>query len=141
MSQPTPIGSDSQIGSGPSDSRPGILLVDDDVDLREAVCDYLRLAGFAVTGVATAAEFYRKLEGADFELAMIDLGLPDQDGIAIASFVAERTTMGVIVFTGRRDTASRLSALRAGADLYFVKPVDSVELAAAARNLLRRVRG
>ncbi|KAB2850184.1 MAG: response regulator transcription factor [Sphingopyxis terrae] len=140
MSQPAQIGSDAPAASGMA-ARPGILLVDDDVDLREAVSDYLRLAGFDVTGVATAAEFYRKLEGADFELAMIDLGLPDRDGIEIAGFVAERTTMGVIVFTGRRDTASRLSALRAGADLYFTKPVDGVELAAAARNLLRRVRG
>ncbi len=140
MSQPAQIGSDAPAASGMA-QRPGILLVDDDVDLREAVSDYLRLAGFDVTGVATAAEFYCKLEGADFELAMIDLGLPDRDGIEIAGFVAERTTMGVIVFTGRRDTASRLSALRAGADLYFTKPVDGVELAAAARNLLRRVRG
>lgn len=140
MSQPAQIGSAAPAAGGVAE-RPGILLVDDDVDLREAVSDYLRLAGFDVTGVATAAEFYRKLEGADFELAMIDLGLPDRDGIEIAGFVAERTTMGVIVFTGRRDTASRLSALRAGADLYFTKPVDGVELAAAARNLLRRVRG
>ncbi len=141
MPQPASIASDSRPDAGALEGRPGILLVDDDVDLREAVGDYLRLAGFAVTGVATAAEFYRKLAAAEFELAMIDLGLPDQDGVSIASFVAERTTMGVIVFTGRRDTASRLSALRAGADLYFIKPVDSIELAAAARNLLRRVRG
>ncbi len=117
-----------------------VILVEDDPDLREAIADYLRLADFTVTAVESGMAFYREMAVAEFDLAVIDLNLPDTDGTAIADFLSQRTNMGIIIVTGRGMPADRLRGFEVGADLYFVKPVDCEELVAAARNLHRRVR-
>jgi DNA-binding response OmpR family regulator len=118
-----------------------VILVEDDPDLREAIADYLRLADFAVTSVESGMAFYREMAVAEFDLAVIDLNLPDTDGTQIANFLSQRTSMGIIIVTGRGTPADRLRGFEVGADLYFVKPVDCEELVAAARNLHRRVQG
>lgn len=115
-----------------------VLLVEDHPPLAEAVCDALRRAGFAVDHAATAAEA-RELAGlADHALVLLDLGLPDDDGLRLLPVLRQGGRVPVIVLTARDQLADRLAGLDGGADDYVVKPVEMPELVARARAVLRR---
>lgn len=114
------------------------ILVEDDQDLREALVDTLGGLGLTVTGTGCALEFYQSLLGRRYDLAIVDLGLPDGDGLSIVRFLAERGDMGIIILTAAGETEDRISGFHSGADLYFVKPVDCRELVAAAARLAMR---
>lgn len=114
------------------------ILVEDDQDLREALVGTLGGLGLTVTGAGCALEFYQSLLGRRYDLAIVDLGLPDGDGLSIVRFLAERGDMGIIILTAAGGTEDRISGFHSGADLYFVKPVDCRELAAAATRLATR---
>jgi len=77
--------------------------------------------------------------GADiFDVVVLDLGLPDLDGVALAKTLRERPRLGLIVVTRRAEVEARIEALDVGADDYLVKPVHHAELAARIRSLVRR---
>jgi len=114
------------------------ILVEDDRDLREALVGTLGGLGLTVTGTGCALEFYQSLLGYRYDLAIVDRGLPDGDGLSIVRFLAERGDMGIIILTAAGETENRIDGFRSGADLYFVKPVDCRELAAAATRLTMR---
>lgn len=116
-----------------------ILLVEDDNDLRESVEECLNLAGYDIKGVSSGMDCYRALGESAFDIAIVDLGLPDQDGFILAKYIRSNTPMKVIILTARNAVEDRVRGYDAGADLYLVKPVDYRELTAAIRSLGERI--
>ncbi|MBN9525675.1 MAG: response regulator transcription factor [Alphaproteobacteria bacterium] len=116
-----------------------VIVVEDDADLRDGLIECLRLSGLAASGVGSALEFYQELAASAFDIAVLDVNLPDRDGYSIAGFLAEKTSLGIIFMTGRGQAEDRIRGFTNGADLYFVKPVDPKELVLAITNLARRL--
>ncbi len=116
-----------------------LILIEDDSELRESLLEFLTLSGLTVTGVGSAIEFYQALNIEHFDIAIVDVGLPDQSGYELSKYLRKNTTMGVIILTARSSAEDRIQGYDAGADLYFVKPVNSQELIAAIRNLIERL--
>ena len=117
-----------------------LLLIEDDGLLRESLADYLTARAFQVTAVGTCLEAYQQLAQRDFAIAIIDLGLPDQDGQVLVEYLRHNRQAGIIVLTARNNGETRIACYRQGADLFFGKTVDAEELAMAAENLARRLR-
>ena len=115
------------------------LLLDDDAAIRTLVADYLAQHGIAVQAVATGAEFRRVAEGAAIDLVLLDLMLPDDDGLALCPWLKRlRPTLPVIMLTAQGDPISRVLGLELGADDYLPKPFEPRELVARIRAVLRR---
>lgn len=117
-----------------------IILIEDDQILRESLVECLTLAGHKVTGVGCGLEFYQALVHATFMIAVVDVGLPDQDGFVLARYIRDNTAMRIIMLTARSSVTDRVKGYDAGADLYLVKPVDLQELSAAISSLAGRQR-
>lgn len=115
-----------------------VLLVEDDPLLRESLANYLGLLGHAVTAVGNSLDGYRALGEASFAVAVIDLGLPDQDGSVLVEYVRRNTSSAIIVITARDTLDTRVDSYTAGADLFLGKPVNGRELAAAIVSLADR---
>ncbi|MBF0245037.1 MAG: response regulator transcription factor [Planctomycetes bacterium] len=116
-----------------------MLLVEDDANLRAALAEYLEINGFAVTAVENGMSFYRELDlGGRFQVAVIDLGLPDQPGHVLADYARRNTKMSVVVITANDSIDNRVETYRTGADLFLAKPLDSRELLAAMRAMAAR---
>jgi two-component system OmpR family response regulator len=115
-----------------------ILLVEDHHPLAEAVCDALGRAGFAVDHAATASYARELSRLSDYALVLLDLGLPDGDGLRLLPTLRQEGRVPVIVLTARDQLADRVAGLDGGADDYVVKPVEMPELVARARAVLRR---
>jgi DNA-binding response OmpR family regulator len=116
-----------------------IIIVEDDRDFRESIMEYLVLAGFDVTGTASALEFYQKIAQDRFLLVILDIGLPDQDGLVLAEYVRKNTDMRIIMLTAQSSQKSKIVAYESGADLYLTKPVDFPELLASITSILGRL--
>lgn len=115
-----------------------IIIVEDDIDLLEYTAEYLILKKFAVTKTATALDFFQALLVADFDIAIIDIGLPDKSGFEIVEHLRKHTRLGIIVITAKSGIEDRMLGYNMGADHYFTKPVDSRELVAVINNHLSR---
>jgi two-component system OmpR family response regulator len=115
-----------------------ILLVEDHPPLAEAVTDALRRAGFAVDHANSAAKACSMAAMAPYALILLDLGLPDDDGLTVLPALRANGRVPVIILTARDQLDSRLSGLDGGADDYIVKPVEMSELVARCRAVLRR---
>ncbi|WP_321531297.1 response regulator transcription factor [uncultured Desulfuromonas sp.] len=116
-----------------------IIVVEDDPDLLESVLEYLHIKQFNAVGAANALEFYKKLSSETFDLAIVDLGLPDGDGFELVEHLRRHIGLGIIILTAQGGTAQKIRGYHCGADYYFVKPVEMAELVAAIRNLLSRL--
>ena len=117
-----------------------LAVLEDDVDLREGILlPGLRDYGFEVTGAASAAELYRHLLKQRFDIVVLDIGLPDEDGVTVARHLRELSGMGIVMLTGNHGRRDHLRALEVGADAYLNKPVDIDVLAATLRSLQRRL--
>ncbi|WP_176084488.1 response regulator transcription factor [Martelella sp. HB161492] len=117
-----------------------VLLVEDDRDLRQSLAEYLRLRGNAVTEAASGLEFYKALRNASFDIAILDVNLPDCSGFDLAAELApDARRTGIIMLTARTGREDRIRGYGEGADLYMTKPVDGNELLLAIRNLARRL--
>ena len=118
------------------------LLVDDDADLRSLVADYLQRYGMRVTTLATGAELKRTLSsgatGETYDLLLLDLMLPDANGLDLCRWVRSTSNMPVIMLTAQGDPASRIVGLELGADDYLPKPFEPRELVARISAVLRR---
>ncbi len=128
-----------------ADARPAecfkVLLVEDDNDLRQSLADYLRLRKMHVTEAASGIEFYKTLLNGRYDIAVLDVNLPDTSGYELAAAVhASQHAMGIIMLTARTGREDRVRGYQVGADIYLTKPVDSEELALAIGNLARRAR-
>lgn len=113
-----------------------ILIVDDEPAIRRLVRGAVERAGYSVTEAATAAEALTEARREGCELVLLDLGLPDRDGIELVGLV-KAMDRAVIVLTARDATAEKVAALDLGADDYVVKPFDTEELLARIRAALR----
>jgi DNA-binding response OmpR family regulator len=122
-------------------SDPRVIFLEDDHSLRQGLTDFLRLNSITVTEVASAAVFETAMQQDVFDVALLDINLPDGDGFAIAASLRIRTQLGIILLTARTARDDRLQGYGRGADLFFTKPVDGEELVLAIANLTRRVRG
>ena len=116
-----------------------VLVVEDDPKLRENLVIGLTHNGFEVTGVADGIELDAVMVHKQVDVIVLDLGLPGEDGIEIAKRIRKMANTGLIIVTARGMTEDRIIGFESGADLYFVKPVDIKELAAAIRGLERRL--
>lgn len=125
----------------PAASPIRVVLIEDDSDLRESLSDLIGLAGFAVLTGGSALEFYQILASQEFDIVLLDVGLPDQDGFSIVRHLkAHGHRHGIILLTARDGTEDRIEGFQHGADLYFTKPADSRELVAAITSLAARLR-
>jgi two-component system OmpR family response regulator len=119
-----------------------ILLVEDDPALGEAVRDHLRSLAHAVDREERLASAEAALRAVPYDLVLLDLGLPDGDGLAFLKRLRARgDTTPVIVLTARDRIGERIAGLEAGADDYLVKPFDLGELAARVAAVARRYAG
>ncbi|QNN52297.1 response regulator transcription factor [Nocardioides mesophilus] len=113
-----------------------VLLVEDDDRVVAALVPALQRAHLKVRRVATAAEAV--LVHAESDLVLLDMGLPDQDGLALCRQIREVSQVPIIAVTARREEASLVSALRAGVDDYVVKPYSLAVLMARIDAVMRR---
>lgn len=118
--------------------KPAILVVDDDDALRALLIDYLTGNGLLVTGVGTAAEAVKAVANNTYSLVLLDLGLPDGDGIDLARRWRAEHPMSIICLTGRLEEADRVMGLELGADDYITKPFSLREVLARIRAVTRR---
>ncbi|OJX78195.1 MULTISPECIES: response regulator transcription factor [Alphaproteobacteria] len=117
------------------------LLIEDNPDLRGMIASYLTASGYVVDSFVTGAEARAALATSTYDILLLDLGLPDCDGLSLVAEMASRAgTPPIIIITARDALASRIAGLHAGADDYLVKPFDLLELQARAHAVLRRPR-
>lgn len=117
-----------------------IALLEDDTELREQILlPGLRGLGFEVTGLSSAADLYLQLPQQTFDILVLDVGLPDQDGFTITRYLRGSSSIGIVMLTGRGGAADRVHGLSVGADAYLAKPVDLNVLAATLLSLGRRL--
>ena len=117
---------------------PRIAIVEDDLDLRDSMLEYLRAQGYPAWGVSSAEDFYRRFAIDAVDVVVLDVGLPGEDGISTARHLRELPDLTVIIVSARDALDDRLAGLNAGADRYLVKPVNLAELAANIGSIGRR---
>jgi two-component system response regulator QseB len=119
-----------------------VLLVEDDRMIAQGLQTALRQDGYAVDWMADGRAAEAALRNARFDLVLLDLGLPERDGLSVLRDLRRRgEATPVIILTARDDTQDRINGLDAGADDYIVKPFDLDEVAARMRSVLRRANG
>ncbi|MDI9248319.1 MULTISPECIES: response regulator transcription factor [unclassified Stenotrophomonas] len=118
-----------------------LALVEDDAQMRDKILvPGLRDYGFDVRSAGTAADFFRLIKVRDTDLVLVDLSLPDLDGLELLSRLRQRQEdVGIVVLTARRGRQDHLAALLKGADLYFKKPADIELVALSMRQLAKRL--
>lgn len=114
------------------------LLVEDHADLAEVIARGLRRAGFAVDVAGSVAEGHEAAAIGDYDLAILDLGLPDGSGLDLLAAWRGQGRFPIILLTARGALGDRIAGLDGGADDYIVKPVEVPELVARCRAVLRR---
>ncbi|MES0870294.1 response regulator [Pseudovibrio sp. SCP19] len=117
-----------------------ILVVDDDLTSRVALSGYFETEGYRVSEAEDGAQMRSIFAGGDVDLIMLDIRLPDDDGLTLLKEVRKQSDVGVIMVTGRTDEVDRIVALEMEADDYVIKPFNPRELLARSKNLLRRVK-
>ncbi|MGQ0466261.1 MAG: response regulator transcription factor [Sporichthyaceae bacterium] len=115
-----------------------VLVVDDDEQVRTVVAWQLEAEGFGVSSAADGAAALRAVETDPPDLIVLDLSLPQVDGLDVLTRLRRTSTIPVIVLTGRGGETDRIAGLDLGADDYLVKPFSPGELAARVRSVLRR---
>ena len=117
-----------------------VIIVDDEEHLREAVAEYLDTRGLRVLTAASAAEFRELVRRESFQVAVLDIAMPGEDGLSLARWMRQWPERpGVIFATASGTPVDRIVGLEIGADDYVVKPFDLRELLARIRSLLRRL--
>lgn len=116
-----------------------VLLVDDDIRLSGLVSRFLGEQGFDVRTTTNGREMYRVLDGGLFDLLILDINLPGDDGLALCRQLRRRgNRIPIIMLTARGEDADRIKGLELGADDYLTKPFNPHELVARMRAVLRR---
>lgn len=121
-------------------TRQRILIIDDDQDIVTTVTANLELDGFAVLRASSGGAGLAAVEEHAPDLVLLDLGLPDIDGIKVCQILRRDSDVPVIMLSARDTVADKLLGLECGADDYLVKPFNALELSARIRTVLRRAR-
>jgi DNA-binding response OmpR family regulator len=118
--------------------RVGVL--EDDPQLREGIIlPGLRYFGFEVTGAGSAVELYRHMLSQRFDMVVLDIGLPGEDGLSVVKHLREVSSLGIVMLTGNTGMDDHVSALTRGADAFLNKPVNIEVLAATLHSVARRL--
>jgi len=117
-----------------------ILIVEDDLHIRRLLRTTMQRAGHAVVGAADARQAISLLDIEQPDVVLLDLGLPDRDGLELIGPIRLRSTAIIIVVSARDDSTEKVTALDLGADDYVTKPFDTDELLARIRTALRHRR-
>ena len=115
-----------------------VLIVDDEPQIVRLVRDYLERAGFEVTTAANGAQALREFSRQRPDLVILDLTLPETDGLDVARAIRRTGEVPIIMLTARTDEADRVAGLELGADDYVTKPFSARELVARVRAVMRR---
>ena len=121
------------------DPRPHIVIVEDETTQRQLLVDYLARQNFRVSGADSGAALRKLVERELPALVLLDVGLPGEDGFALARWLREKSArIGIIMVTAASDTVDRVVGLETGADDYIAKPYEPRELLARVKSVLRR---
>lgn len=115
-----------------------LLVVDDDTRIRDLLRRYLVRHGFLVSTARDAAQARRLLEGLDFDLVVLDVMMPGEDGLSLTRALREAGRAPVLLLTAQGEAEQRIAGLRAGADDYLPKPFEPRELLLRIEAILRR---
>ncbi|WP_127106545.1 response regulator [Pararhodobacter zhoushanensis] len=121
-----------------SDTPAHLLIVDDDERIRELLKRYLVKQGFMVTAARDAAQARRLLSGLAFDLIVLDVMMPGEDGVALTQWLRGAMATPVILLTARGEAKDRITGFEAGADDYIAKPFEPRELVLRINAILRR---
>ena len=121
-----------------SDAQAHLLVVDDDERIRALLRKYLVRNGFLVTAARDAAHARRLLAGLDFDLAVVDVMMPGEDGVSLTRWLRGLRDTPVLLLTAKAGTGDRIEGLEAGADDYLAKPFEPRELLLRIAAILRR---
>lgn len=118
-----------------------VAVLEDDELLRESfLLPTLRGYGFDVVGAGTAAELYRRMVGQAFDIVLLDMGLPDENGLDVIRHLrTSLPSLGIVMLTGSSGRDKHVRALADGADAFLAKPVDGEVLAVTLHSLARRL--
>ena len=116
-----------------------ILVVDDDERIRSLLGKFLRKSGYMVSLARDAAQARRLLAGLDFDLIVLDVMMPGEDGLALTRDLRRRIDTPILLLTAKGETEDRIAGLESGADAYLPKPFEPRELLLRIAAILRRV--
>ncbi len=116
-----------------------LLIVDDDVQVRTLLVEYLTAHRYEVREAASGAAMRAAIERDLPDLILLDIGLPGEDGLSLARYLRARYDVGIIMVTASGDVVDRVVGLEVGADDYVTKPFDPRELLARVKTVLRRM--
>jgi two-component system phosphate regulon response regulator OmpR len=116
-----------------------LLIVDDDERIRGLLQKFLVRNGFLVSVARDASQARRILGGLEFDLIVMDVMMPGEDGVSLTRDLRKRMTTPILLLTARGEAANRIEGLEAGADDYLVKPFEPKELLLRINAILRRV--
>lgn len=122
-----------------TDVDPHLLIVDDDERIRSLLRKFLMRNGFLVTAARDAAHARRILSGLDFDLIVLDVMMPGEDGTSLTRHIRETSDTPVMLLTAKGETEDRIRGLEAGADDYLAKPFEPKELLLRINAILRRM--
>ena len=117
-----------------------ILIVDDDLEIRRLLADYLARNGFTALAARDGREMWQMLERHVVDLVVLDLMLPDSDGLTLCRDLRAKGNLPVLMLTARGEETDRIVGIEMGADDYLVKPFNPRELLARIKSILRRTR-
>ena len=116
-----------------------VAVLDDEPDITQLLARYLATQGYRVTQVHAGRDLLSLMERDPPDLVLLDLGLPGEDGFAIARQLREHFRTGLVIVTGRGDSVDKIVGLEIGADDYVTKPFDLRELSARIKAVMRRL--
>jgi two-component system phosphate regulon response regulator OmpR len=119
-------------------SKETVLLVDDDDHIRTVISHYLEEKGYFVLEASNAQKAEDICEGKNVDILLLDLTLPDKEGLDLISVFRAKGDPGIIILSGKSDTTEKIVSLEVGADDYMTKPIEMRELAARMKALRRR---
>jgi two-component system, OmpR family, phosphate regulon response regulator OmpR len=124
----------------PADDAPHLLVVDDDRRIRALLSRFLLGEGYRVSTAETAADARAKLEGLHFDLLILDVMMPGENGFDFARALRACSAVPILMLTARDEKESRIRGLEIGADDYLAKPFEPRELSLRVANILKRAR-
>jgi two-component system, OmpR family, response regulator len=118
--------------------RQHILIIDDDPDIRSLLADFLEKNGFATSQAHDGRQMFEILDSKSIDLLVLDLNLPDVDGLELCKQVRMKADLPIIMVTAKTSPIDRVVGLESGADDYICKPFEPLELVSRVRSVLRR---
>ena len=116
-----------------------LLLVEDDEDVRCIVARVLKYANYRILEAATGAECMAHLKTGTVDIVIVDLGLPDMDGLDLVRMIRSCGPIGLLILSGRDETVDKVIGIELGADDYLTKPFDNRELVSRIKSIARRL--